>query len=73
LSMAEYATSNPPTAAAIAIVVAAISNTLVKCGMVATLGGAALRRPMLLTTTGIMVAGIGGVAAVVWLRQTASG
>ena len=69
LSMAEYAKANPPTVAAIAVVIAAISNTVVKCGMVATLGGPALRRPMLLTTAGIIVAGIGGVA-VMWLRQS---
>jgi uncharacterized membrane protein (DUF4010 family) len=69
LSMAEYAKSNPPTVAAIAVVIAAISNTVVKCGMVTTLGGPALRRPLLLTTAGVMVAGIGGVA-VMWLRQS---
>jgi uncharacterized membrane protein (DUF4010 family) len=68
LSMAEDAKANSPTVAAIAVVIAAISNTIVKCGMVATLGGPALRRPMLLTTAGVMVAGIGGVA-VTWLRQ----
>ena len=37
LSMAEYAKGNSPTVAAIAVVIAAISNTVVKCGMVATL------------------------------------
>jgi uncharacterized membrane protein (DUF4010 family) len=68
LSMAEYAKANSPTVAAIAVVIAAISNTVVKCGMVATLGGPALRLPMLLTTAGIILAGIGGVA-VMWLRQ----
>jgi uncharacterized membrane protein (DUF4010 family) len=69
LSMAEYAKGNSPTVAAIAVVIAAISNTVVKCGMVATLGGPALRRPMLLATAGILVAGVGG-AALVWLRQS---
>ena len=69
LSMAEYAKANPPTVAAIAVVIAAISNTVVKCGMVTTLGGPALRRPLLLTTAGIIVAGIGGVA-LMWLRQS---
>ena len=69
LSMAEYAKANSPTVAAIAVVIAAISNTVVKCGMVATLGGPALRRPLLLTTAGIIVAGIGGVA-LMWLRQS---
>jgi len=69
LSMAEYAKVNPPTVAAIAVVIAAISNTVVKCGMVTTLGGPALRLPMLLTTAGVMAAGLGGVA-VLWLRQS---
>jgi uncharacterized membrane protein (DUF4010 family) len=73
LSMAEYAKGNSPTVAAIAVVIAAISNTVVKCGMVATLGGPALRRPILLATAGIILAGIGGAAAIAWLRQTASG
>ena len=69
LSMAEYAKANPPTAAAIAVVIAALSNTVVKCGMVTVLGGPALRRPILLTTAGVIVAGIGSVA-VMWLRQS---
>jgi uncharacterized membrane protein (DUF4010 family) len=67
LSMAEYGKANSPTVAAIAVVIAAISNTVVKCGMVVTLGGLALRRPILLATVGIILAGIAGVAAV-WLR-----
>jgi uncharacterized membrane protein (DUF4010 family) len=70
LSMAEYAKANPPTAAAIAVVIAALSNTVVKCGMVTALGGPALRRPMLLTTVGVIVAGIGGGGAGMWLRQS---
>jgi uncharacterized membrane protein (DUF4010 family) len=69
LSMAEYAKANSPTIATIAIVIAALSNTVVKCGMVAALGGPTLRLPMLLTTAGIVVAGIGGVA-LMWLRQS---
>jgi uncharacterized membrane protein (DUF4010 family) len=67
LSMAEYAKANPPIVAATAVVIAAISNTVVKCGMVATLGGRALRRPILLTTAGTMVAAIASVAGM-WLR-----
>jgi uncharacterized membrane protein (DUF4010 family) len=69
LSMAEYAKANSPTVAAVAVVIAALSNTVVKCGMVTALGGPALRLPMLLTTAGVMVAGIGGVA-VMWLRHS---
>jgi uncharacterized membrane protein (DUF4010 family) len=70
LSMAEYAKANPATVAATALVIAAISNTLVKCGMVASLGGKALRRPVLLATGSIVLVGIGGVA-LIWLRPAA--
>jgi hypothetical protein len=51
-------------------VIAAISNTVVKCGMVTSLGGPALRRPVLLATAAIVVAGVGG-AAMVWLQRPA--
>ena len=70
LSMAEYARSNARTVAALAVVIASISNTVVKCGMVTALGGAGLRRPVLLASTAIIVAGVAG-AAVTWLRQPA--
>jgi uncharacterized membrane protein (DUF4010 family) len=40
-----------------AIVIATLSNTLVKCGIVAALGSPALRRPALLATAAIVVAG----------------
>jgi uncharacterized membrane protein (DUF4010 family) len=69
LSMAEYAKGNSPTVAAVAVVIAALSNTVVKCGMGVTLGGPALRLPMLLATAGILAVGIGGVA-VMWLHQS---
>jgi uncharacterized membrane protein (DUF4010 family) len=72
LSMAEYARSNARTVAALAVVIASISNTVVKCGMVTALGGAGLRRPVLLASTAIIVAGVAG-AAVTWLRQPAGG
>ena len=68
LSMAEYAKANSATVAAIALVIAAISNTVVKCGMVTMLGGRTLRRPVLLATVGIVVAGAGGTA-LMWLRR----
>lgn len=57
LSMAEYAKSNDPVIAVRAIMIAAISNTLVKCGMVVSLGGPALRRPVLLATAALLAAG----------------
>jgi uncharacterized membrane protein (DUF4010 family) len=66
--MAEYARSNSVTVAAAAIVVAAVSNTLVKCGMVVSLGGPALRRPVMLATAAVVIVGLGG-AALLWMRQ----
>ena len=66
LSMADYARSNPTSVAALAVVIAAVSNTLVKCAMVTSLGGPALRRPVLLATLAITLAGAAG-AAVTWL------
>jgi uncharacterized membrane protein (DUF4010 family) len=59
LSMAQYARTGA-TAVAVAvtaIVIATLSNTLVKCGIVAALGSPALRRPALLATAAIVVAG----------------
>ena len=53
--------------AALAVVIAAVSNTVVKCAMVASLGGPALRRPVLLATAAIVVAAVAG-AAVTWFR-----
>jgi hypothetical protein len=47
-----------------------IGNTAVKAGMVAALGGQALRWPVLLATGAIVVAGV-GVAALQLLRQPA--
>jgi uncharacterized membrane protein (DUF4010 family) len=70
LSMAEYAKANAVETATTALVIAALSNTVVKAGMVAAVGGQALRRPVLIATGAIVVAGV-GVAAVLWLRQPA--
>lgn len=67
LSMTDYARSNPVNVAALAVVIAAVSNTVVKCAMVTSLGGPALRRPVLLATGAIIVAAAAG-AAVTWLR-----
>lgn len=58
LSMAELARSGDPAGvAAGAITVAALTNTLVKCGLVAALGSARLRRVVLWATAAILVAG----------------
>jgi uncharacterized membrane protein (DUF4010 family) len=42
-------------------VLAALTNTLVKCGMVVSLGGAGLRKPILLATAAILAAGGGAL------------
>jgi len=45
---------------ATAIVLATLTNTAVKCGLVLALGGRALRRPVLLATALIAGAGLAG-------------
>ena len=62
LSMAQSAGSGNPTAAGLAttaIVLATLTNTLVKCGLVLALAGPALRRPILIATGLIAAAGLG--------------
>jgi uncharacterized membrane protein (DUF4010 family) len=63
LSMAEYARANEGYAlAAGAIAVAALSNTLVKCGFVVVLGSTPLRRRLLAATLAILAFGLGALA-----------
>lgn len=66
LSMAEYARANSVSMAATAITLAALSNTVVKAGMVASLGGGALRRPVLLASATLIIAGVAAVVAMRW-------
>jgi uncharacterized membrane protein (DUF4010 family) len=63
LSMAEYARSGDAHVAVNAIVLATLTNTMVKCGIVAALGGAVLRRAVLIATGAILVAAVGTIAA----------
>jgi uncharacterized membrane protein (DUF4010 family) len=59
LSMAEYARqSSAYSTAAIAVATAALSNTVVKCGMVLVLGSQALRSRILAATAAILVSGV---------------
>jgi len=64
LSMASYAQQggNAPTAVA-AIVVAALTNTIVKCGFVVVLGSAELRSRVLPATAAMIAAGLVAVVA----------
>jgi len=62
LSMAKFALDGGPEATATAaIVIAALTNTLVKCGLAAALGSAALRRRVLIGTGAILAAGTGAL------------
>jgi uncharacterized membrane protein (DUF4010 family) len=61
LSMAQYARTGSPDVATQAITIAALSNTVVKAAMVASLGSAALRRPILVATVAVIAAGAGAL------------
>jgi uncharacterized membrane protein (DUF4010 family) len=61
LSMADYARNNDAGVAAHAIAIAALSNTIVKFGMVAALGNGELRKPVLLSTLAIVATGIAAI------------
>jgi uncharacterized membrane protein (DUF4010 family) len=64
LSMAEFAgQSGDLVTAAAAIAIAAISNTLVKCGMVVVLGSRPPRLRLALATTAVVAVGL----AAIWL------
>jgi uncharacterized membrane protein (DUF4010 family) len=58
LSMAEFARHGDSAVAVNAIVIAAITNTLVKAGMVAFLGAGSLRKPVLAAALAIIVSGV---------------
>ncbi len=60
LSLAQYAREGSDAVAARGITLAALSNTLVKGGIVAALGSESLRRPVLAATAAILA--VGGVA-----------
>jgi len=57
LSMAQYARSGSAAVAVQAITIAALANTIVKSGMVLSLGGPALRRPIALAALAVIAAG----------------
>jgi uncharacterized membrane protein (DUF4010 family) len=57
LSMAQYARAGDTQLAVRAITVAALSNTVVKAGLVMVLGGRTLRRPILLSALAIVATG----------------
>ena len=65
LSMAQQARAGGDAGVALgAIVTAAVTNTLVKAGIAATLGGPGLRRPVLIATAAVIAA---GAAVALWV------
>ena len=62
LSMAEYAKTGDAGVATNSIVLATLANTIVKAGIVATLAGAALTRPVLIAAAAIVAAGVAAIA-----------
>lgn len=59
LSMSEFAKSSEPAVAVMAIVIAALTNTIVKCGMAFVIAGAAFGKPLLFATIATLLAGLG--------------
>jgi len=64
LSMAEYAKTGDAGIAVNAIVIAAITNTCVKCGMVLTMGGRMMKGPVIAGTVVVFLAGAAAVVLV---------
>jgi uncharacterized membrane protein (DUF4010 family) len=58
LSMSEFAQSGEARVAVIAIVIASLSNTIVKCGIAFVLGGEGLGKKLLIATGVTLVAGL---------------
>lgn len=61
LSMAQYARTGSPEVAVTAIGIAALSNTLTKCALVAALGAASLRKPIIVATGAVFAAGAAAI------------
>ena len=59
LSMSEFAKSGEARIAVIAIVIAALTNTIVKCGMAFVIAGPAFGKPLLIATAVTLLAGLG--------------
>lgn len=58
LSMSEFAQSGEAHVAVIAIVIAALTNTIVKCAMAFVLGGAELGKKLLIATVVTLISGL---------------
>jgi uncharacterized membrane protein (DUF4010 family) len=58
LSMAEFAKTGDAAIAAASIVIAALSNTIVKCGMALAGAGMAFAKPLIVATVALIIAGL---------------
>jgi uncharacterized membrane protein (DUF4010 family) len=58
LSMSEFAKSGEARIAVIAIVIAALTNTVVKCGLTFFFAGPTLGKPLLIATAATLAAGL---------------
>jgi uncharacterized membrane protein (DUF4010 family) len=56
--MSEFAKAGDTSVAAAAIVIAALTNTLVKCGIAIVLAGLTLGKPLLIATAAMLLAGL---------------
>ncbi len=61
LSMSEFAQSGEARIAMIAIVIAALANTIVKCGIAVVLAGFSFAKPLLIATAATLLVGLGTV------------
>jgi uncharacterized membrane protein (DUF4010 family) len=61
LSMSEFAQSGEARIAVIAIVIAALANTIVKCGIAVVLAGFSFAKPLLIATAATLLVGLGTV------------
>ena len=59
--MSEFAKSGEARVAVIAIVIAALTNTIVKCAMALVVAGLSFAKPLLAATVLIPLAGLGAV------------
>ena len=68
LSMANLAATSPESSvvAARTIVIAVLSNTLVKTGMAASIGAPALRRTLVPTTGLLLICAVAGAVLATW-------
>ena len=63
LSMSEFARNGEIRVAVIAIVIAAVANTIVKCAIAFVIGGERLGKPLLVATSATLIAGMAAALA----------